>query len=165
MHKNCVDAWLVNNPSCPSCRHSLSDLIDDTPLMQLRTLRSRLSSRPSIRRFWHHHSDLTLTEPRPQEEVVNGHNGSEVVVDQSVLENIFISTLELLEEASNDSNQNDTVNENDIELANAQRRLQRDRTSRMATIRRNLALMRSRERASMRQRSSVVPLAEPDSLT
>lgn len=25
-HKSCVDAWLGNNASCPSCRHSLEDL-------------------------------------------------------------------------------------------------------------------------------------------
>ena len=52
MHTQCLDAWLVNNPSCPSCRHSLSELVDDSrPMMQLRTLRSRLSNNNSLARF------------------------------------------------------------------------------------------------------------------
>ena len=52
MHTQCLDAWLANNPSCPSCRHSLSELVDDSrPMMQLRTLRSRLSNNNSLARF------------------------------------------------------------------------------------------------------------------
>jgi hypothetical protein len=42
MHKSCVDAWLFNNPSCPNCRYSLRELVDDQPML-LRTLRSRLT--------------------------------------------------------------------------------------------------------------------------
>lgn len=44
MHKKCLDVWLENHPSCPTCRHSLSELLDDRPMMQLRTLRSRLTN-------------------------------------------------------------------------------------------------------------------------
>lgn len=44
LHRSCLDAWLANNPSCPSCRYSLRELVDDRPMMQLRTLRSRLSN-------------------------------------------------------------------------------------------------------------------------
>ena len=29
-HKSCVDSWLANNASCPSCRHSLQDLANLT---------------------------------------------------------------------------------------------------------------------------------------
>lgn len=54
MHARCLDAWLVNNPSCPSCRYSLSELVDDRPMMQLRTLRSRLSNNPAFARFLSH---------------------------------------------------------------------------------------------------------------
>lgn len=42
MHTECLDGWLANHPSCPSCRYSLSELVDDRPMMQLRTLRSRI---------------------------------------------------------------------------------------------------------------------------
>lgn len=34
MHKTCVDEWLQNNPSCPTCRYSLSELVDDGPMLQ-----------------------------------------------------------------------------------------------------------------------------------
>ena len=57
MHKTCLDAWLSSNPSCPSCRHSLHDLVDDSatsigrPMLQLRTLRSRLGGRSSFAQF------------------------------------------------------------------------------------------------------------------
>lgn len=56
MHQSCLDAWLANHPSCPSCRHSLSELVDDQPMMQLRTLRSRLSTNPTLARFLRHDS-------------------------------------------------------------------------------------------------------------
>ena len=29
-HKSCVDSWLENNASCPSCRHSFRDLVSLT---------------------------------------------------------------------------------------------------------------------------------------
>ena len=29
-HKSCVDPWLMNNASCPACRHSLSNLAQPT---------------------------------------------------------------------------------------------------------------------------------------
>lgn len=44
LHRFCLDAWLASNPSCPSCRYSLRELVDDRPMLQLRTLRSRLSN-------------------------------------------------------------------------------------------------------------------------
>ena len=43
MHTRCLDEWLSTRPSCPTCRYSLSELVDDRPMMQLRTLRSRLA--------------------------------------------------------------------------------------------------------------------------
>ncbi|KAL7545650.1 hypothetical protein ACHAWF_008998 [Thalassiosira exigua] len=56
MHKTCLDSWLANNASCPSCRYSLSDLVDDRPMIQLRTLRSRLSNNAALARFLGHES-------------------------------------------------------------------------------------------------------------
>lgn len=59
MHKTCVDAWLRNNPSCPSCRYSLSELVDDRPMLQLRTLRSNLSARSTaIAQFLLAHDEI-----------------------------------------------------------------------------------------------------------
>jgi len=43
MHTRCLDEWLSTRPSCPTCRYSLSELVDDRPMLQLRTLRSRLA--------------------------------------------------------------------------------------------------------------------------
>merc|ERR1712194_928016 len=51
MHAQCLDSWLANNPSCPSCRYSLRELVDDRPMQQLRTLRSRLSNSSTLARF------------------------------------------------------------------------------------------------------------------
>ena len=59
MHKHCVDSWLQNNPSCPTCRYSLSELVDDRPMLQLRTLRSNLSARSTaIAQFLLSHEEI-----------------------------------------------------------------------------------------------------------
>lgn len=143
MHKNCVDAWLVNNPSCPSCRHSLSELVDDSPLVQLRSLRSRLSRRTAtMRRFRHYHSAWA----GPEEGDANENEGVEM---GPVFDIRFISSLELVEEGGGQD-------EDDSGSANMNRRSRRERTSRLARFRRNLNRMR-REREGNRS----VPLAEP----
>ncbi len=51
LHRSCLDAWLASNPSCPSCRYSLRELVDDRSMLQLRTLRSRLSNHTAFVRF------------------------------------------------------------------------------------------------------------------
>ena len=158
MHKPCVDSWLVNNPSCPSCRHSLSELVDDRPLMQLRTLRSRLASRS--RRFRHYHSAWTQESTEISDD---SSDGIEMVVDGPTFDIRFISTLELLEEGADgteNENQENNVNQADTSLVDTSRRSQRERTSRLARIRRNLDRMR-RERRAERHGSRAVPLAEP----
>lgn len=145
MHKTCVDEWLVNHPSCPSCRHSLSELVDDRPLMQLRTLRSRLAGRSStMRRFRHYHSAWS------EHEIPQAEMGPEFDLQ-------FISTLELVEEGEGgaDNTSQQVTNETGLELADMNRR---SRTNRLARMRRHLARMR-RERAG-RNESRAVPLAE-----
>ncbi|KAL3780817.1 hypothetical protein ACHAWO_004463 [Cyclotella atomus] len=143
MHKSCVDEWLVNHPSCPSCRHSLSELVDDRPLMQLRTLRSRLAGRSStMRRFRHYHSAWS------EQEIPQVEMGPEFDLH-------FISTLELIEEGGADNMSQQATNEQGLELADMNRR---SRTNRLARVRRNLARMR-RERAG-RNGNRAVPLDE-----
>lgn len=51
LHRSCLDAWLASNPSCPSCRYSLRELVDDRSMLQLRTLRSRLTNHTAFVRF------------------------------------------------------------------------------------------------------------------
>ena len=158
MHRNCVDAWLVSNPSCPSCRHSLSELVDDRPLMQLRTLRSRISNRTSaLNRFRHYHSAWLQDD---QEEASDGNNdGIEMVMDGPTFDLRFVSTLELLEEGleegSGGADQGE-VSEANVDPAPTGRLSRRERTSRLASLRRNVDRLRRERRA---RNGRAVPLA------
>jgi len=64
LHRSCLDAWLASNPSCPSCRYSLRELVDDRSMLQLRTLRSRLSNHTAFVRFLgnDHADDIEMTD-------------------------------------------------------------------------------------------------------
>ena len=155
MHRNCVDAWLVNNPSCPSCRHSLSELVDDRPLMQLRTLRSRISNR-SLNRFRHYHSAWLHDD---QGEAGDGNNGGiEMVIDGPTFDLRFVSTLELLEEGSNGVDQEEVSDQANVDESGTGRLSRRERTSRLASLRRNVDRLRRERRA---RNGGAVPLAEP----
>jgi hypothetical protein len=81
--------------------------------------------------------------------------------DGDAFDNFFISTLELREEGSDDTNQADNGNETNIELANMNRLSQRERTTRLARLRRNVARMRRERGVGRRDGSRAVPLAEP----
>lgn len=155
MHRNCVDAWLVSNPSCPSCRHSLSELVDDRPLTQLRTLRSRISNRTSaLNRFRHYHSAWLQDD---QGEAGDGNNdGIEMVMDGPTFDLRFVSTLELLEEGSGGGDQGEVLEEANVDQAPTGRLSRRERTSRLASLRRNVDRLRRERRA---RNGRAVPLA------
>ncbi|KAL9184274.1 hypothetical protein ACHAXT_002360 [Thalassiosira profunda] len=86
MHVACLDAWLLNHPSCPSCRHSLSELVDDRPMMQLRTLRSRLSTNSALARFLQSHSEEGI------------ELGEISIPRETVIDFRYITSLDLTEE-------------------------------------------------------------------
>eukprot|EP00804_Cyclotella_cryptica_P006232 CCRYP_020769-RA/>CCRYP_020769-RA protein AED:0.14 eAED:0.14 QI:1059/1/1/1/0.75/0.8/5/231/868 len=160
MHKTCVDAWLINNPSCPSCRHSLRELVDDRPLIHLRTLRSRLStSRPSsLARMMFvpessriHNSQDVGNDESSEIEMVSGFDGP-------VFDLRFVSSLELPDEVSDDVNQQSNVDNYSAEPIS--RRSRRERTSRLANLRRSVASVRRNRRAGWNG-SRPLPLAEP----
>ncbi|KAL7482492.1 hypothetical protein ACHAW6_008167 [Cyclotella cf. meneghiniana] len=162
MHKTCVDAWLINNPSCPTCRHSLRELVDDRPLIHLRTLRSRLSTSRSaaLARMM-----LVPGSPRMRDSQgdSNGENNEIEMVgdfDGPVFDLHFVSSLELSEEGSDDTNEQRNSNPSDVGSIDINRRSRRERTSRLASLRRNVASIRRNRRAA-RNGTRAVPLAEP----
>jgi hypothetical protein len=75
----------------------------------------------------------------------------------SVFDLRFISSLELFEEGSDDTDQLDA----DVEAGNRSRMSRRERSFRLANLRRNVARIR-RDRRAARNGSRSVPLAEPD---
>jgi len=87
MHKSCVDAWLFNNPSCPNCRYSLRELVDDQPLL-LRTLRSRLTGNSALARF------LVRNDTAQGIEMTESSHPR----DETVFDLRYVSSLDLTEE-------------------------------------------------------------------
>jgi len=164
MHKQCLDAWLGNNPSCPSCRYSLSELVDDRPMMQLRTLRSRLSNNPALARFLGHDSH----------DVVDG--GIEMTAgasDGTVIDLRYVSSLALSEEDTDEivreegqqqgSHAQDpplhTAMEEMSSWRSRRRQLQQDRRrSGLTSLRENVS--RIRRNQSRRSRISMADLDE-----
>lgn len=158
MHKSCVDAWLFNNPSCPNCRYSLRELVDDQPLL-LRTLRSRLTSNSSLARFLVRDDTaqgIEMTESsRPR--------------DGTVLDLRYLSTLDLTEEdtatefrrgdhqVSNDDP--DPLSRTVMYEINSWRTRRRQQPRELGRSR------RERFRGRDRHRRSRVPLADTDIIT
>mmetsp|Transcript_22306 Transcript_22306/g.40050 ORF Transcript_22306/g.40050 Transcript_22306/m.40050 type:complete len:1087 (+) Transcript_22306:137-3397(+) len=162
MHRACLDAWLANNPSCPSCRYSLSELVDDRPMMQLRTLRSRLSNNSALARFLGHdyvEGGIEMTD-----------NFSDGSLPGEAIDLRYISSLALSEE----DDAMESVGEDRHQGGNAEdpptrttamdelsswrsrrRRLQRDRRS-LSSMRQNVSRIRSSDRRSR------IPLADLD---
>ena len=158
MHKTCLDAWLANNPSCPSCRHSLSELVDDSlPMMQLRTLRSRLANNTALARF------LGEDDYDVEGIEMTASSGGNAVVDLR-----YVSSLALSEEDTTADQREENQSQGDTtegvtamdELSSwrsRRRQLQRDRRrSRFSTLRSNVTRIRGGNRGSR------VPLADLD---
>ena len=172
MHKTCVDAWLRNNPSCPSCRYSLSELVDDRPMMQLRTLRSRLSSSSSAwTRFLSSQNALFLHGPiqlqYSREEDSERSNEIEMTTDfgdgpglpRTVIDLRYLPSLVLTEEDLEDNGTGEEQQRGDfIEDPSSldatmerggttrTRRSQRERIPRLAGLRNNVAQIRRHRR-------------------
>ncbi len=164
MHKSCVDSWLQNHPSCPSCRYSLRDLVDDQPMMQLRTLRSRISTSSSaLARFLSAQDGVLLTPGSIHMQYAreDGENeGIEMTSDfdsnssQAVINLRYVSSLALSEEQFGAA---ETEQATETEERRSRRsRSQLNRTNRLS----GLARIR-RHRRRPRDGSSVVPLSDP----
>jgi hypothetical protein len=80
--------------------------------------------------------------------------------DGPVFDLHFVSSLELSEEGSDDANEQGNANASDVGPIDRNRRSRRERTSRLASLRRNVASIR-RNRRTARHGSRSVPLAEP----
>jgi len=167
MHKICLDAWLVNNPSCPTCRHSLSELVDDRPMMQLRTLRSRISNNSALARFLGHDHAMGINGI----EMTEFSDGS--LPRDSVFDLRYVSRSPLappeedatMDPSGEDQRQGDNAEDTPVQMTameelsswrRQRRQLQRERRrSSMASFHQNV----SRIRRDQRRR---VPLADLD---
>jgi len=169
MHKSCVDSWLQNHPSCPSCRHSLRDLVDDQPMMQLRTLRSRISTSSSaLARFLSSQDGVLLTPGSMHLQYARDEGESEGIEmtsdfdsnsPEAVIDLRYVSSLSLSEEDSGDVSQTEQTSEPGGR-GSRRRRSQRNRANRLS----GLARIR-RNRRRPRDGSTVVPLSDPLSET
>jgi len=168
MHKSCLDAWLANNPSCPSCRYSLRDLVDDRPMMQLRTLRSRLSNTAALARFLgqdYEEGGIEMTDDFSDGSLPRG-----AVIDLRYVSSLALSEEDTVTDArGEDQQQGDVAQDPDAITHSAmdeigswrsrRRQLQRgSRRSSLASLRQNM----SQIRRNRNQRGSRVPLADLD---
>ena len=151
MHKPCLDAWLLNNPSCPSCRHSLSELVDDRPMLQLRTLRSRLSNTQALARFLGHDN---ATEEGIE---MAGRIGEDASIPRDVGVDLrYVPSLALSGEEGMDQSSQPPAMDDLASRRRRRRELQRERRRSSASrLRQNLSRIRS-------QRRSRVPLSDID---
>ncbi|KAL7542478.1 hypothetical protein ACHAXR_011799 [Thalassiosira sp. AJA248-18] len=164
MHTSCLDAWLANNPSCPSCRYDLSELVDDRPMMQLRTIRSHLSNNLALARF--------LGHDHPEEGIEMGEMTGNVIDEslqgQSMFDRRYISSLALTEEDTAAEPRGETQQEGGNSLGTSTHTTAMEELRSWRSRRRQLQRDRRRPRlASLRQirsnpRSSRVPLADTD---
>lgn len=171
MHKSCLDAWLANNPSCPTCRYSLRDLVDDRPMMQLRTLRSRIGNSAALARF--------LGEGFEEDGIEMTGDFSEdgslprgAVIDLRYVSSLALSEEDAVMDTQEEGNANqalDPANHTDGFSSGAmaemsswrgrRRQMQLDRRrSSVSRLRQNL----SRIRSNRNRRGSRVPMADLD---
>ena len=171
MHKDCVDAWLGNNPSCPSCRYSLSELVDDQPMMQLRTLRSRITNSSSaLARFLASQDALfipgSIHVQYSREDDPDTNNGIELatnyrsgpngaVIDLRYVSSLILSDEDADEGAVDNTSTIESTTEQEMPVGRA-RRSQRERNNRLSGLR-NIR----RHRRRLRDGSTVIPLTDP----
>jgi len=152
MHKTCVDEWLQNNPSCPTCRYSLSELVDDGPMLQLRALRSNLSSRSTaIAQFLLAHDDIFQLGEQGGLELSAGFGRGPRIIDLSLL---ALDEEDTRTNVPNGSDDNPSAMQ---ELSDWRRRRRQLRTSRLggfSSIRRG-QMRRHRDR-------TILPFSDDD---
>mmetsp|Transcript_13603 Transcript_13603/g.24618 ORF Transcript_13603/g.24618 Transcript_13603/m.24618 type:complete len:170 (-) Transcript_13603:173-682(-) len=167
MHKTCLDAWLVNNPSCPTCRHSLSELVDDRPIMQLRTLRSRISNNSALARFLGHDHAMDINGI----EMTDFSDGSlprDAIIDLRYVSRSPLAPPEedaTMEPSGEGQRQGDNAEDTHVQMTameelsawrRQRRQLQRERRrSSMASFRQNVSQIRRDQRHR-------IPLADLD---
>lgn len=148
LHISCLDAWLTRNPSCPSCRYSLRELVDDRSMLQLRTLRSRLSNHTAFVRFLGNENAGGI-------EMTDAPLTRVDVVDLRHLSSLSLSEVDSATVSREESHlEGDTVDDPD------QRRGIRDWRSRRRQMHRDRRLPTFRGRGNYRR--SRVPLVDVD---
>lgn len=150
MHKTCLDAWLITNPTCPKCRYSMADLVDDSPMTQLRSMRFSRSRSAALSRFLGH---VDLDSEPGDLELAETSTGTILPVDvgnsstNRPLREIL--TAEAMDEVGSGN------------WRAARRRRQRRRSTRLASLRSNVSRLQSQRRAGSRG-GTILPLESLD---
>ena len=148
MHKTCLDAWLITNPTCPKCRYSMAELVDDSgPMTNLRSMRFSRSRSAALSRFLGH-VDLDSEPGEVELELAETSTGISIrpVHNANPRE---ILTAEAMEEIGSSN------------WRAARRRMQRGRSTRLASLRSNLSRLQSQRRAGSRG-GTILPLESLD---
>jgi len=154
MHKECLDAWLITNPTCPKCRYSMAELVDDSgPMSQLRSMRFSRSRRSAALSRFLGHIDFDSEPGEVEFELAETPRG------------ILWSPVEMANSSTNRPRDILTAEAMDeVGSSNwraARRRRQRRRSTRLASLRSNVSRLQSQRRAGSRG-GTIVPLESLD---